>query len=110
MPKKPITGKRRHRKQRGCTPEEREFILPERGQDFAVVTEVHANCRFSVSCLHHILPTLAILRGKMRKRLWVAVGDIVLVALRDFQPEKCDILLLYNAQERDRILGVAAPS
>merc|ERR1719478_2050589 len=39
------------------------------------------------------------IRGKMRKKVWVMQGDIVLVSLRDFQDEKADIILKYNADE-----------
>ncbi|CAH6421260.1 Translation initiation factor eIF-1A [uncultured virus] len=42
---------------------------------------------------------LAIVRGKMRKRVWVMCGDIVLVGLRSFQDEKCDIIHKYNNDE-----------
>lgn len=35
----------------------------------------------------------------MRKKVWVMVGDIVLVSLRDFQDEKADIILKYNSDE-----------
>merc|ERR1719454_2582807 len=39
------------------------------------------------------------IRGKMRKKVWVMQGDIVLVSLRDFQDEKGDIILKYNTDE-----------
>jgi translation initiation factor 1A len=39
------------------------------------------------------------IRGKMRKKVWVNAGDIVLVGLRDFQDDKCDIILKYSADE-----------
>ena len=39
------------------------------------------------------------IRGKMRKRVWVNQGDIVLVGLREFQDGKGDVLLKYNAEE-----------
>lgn len=39
------------------------------------------------------------IRGKMRKRVWISQGDIVLVGLRDFQDEKADVILKYNADE-----------
>jgi hypothetical protein len=35
----------------------------------------------------------------MRKRVWINVGDIVLVGLRDFQDEKADVILKYMADE-----------
>ena len=39
------------------------------------------------------------IRGKMRKKVWVAAGDIVLVSLREYQDEKGDVILKYSADE-----------
>ena len=39
------------------------------------------------------------IRGKMRKKVWINVGDVVLVGLRDYQDDKCDIILKYTADE-----------
>jgi len=39
------------------------------------------------------------IRGKMRKRVWINVGDIILLGLRDFQDEKADVILKYMADE-----------
>jgi len=39
------------------------------------------------------------IRGKMRKKVWIGTGDIVLVGLRDYQDEKADVILKYSADE-----------
>jgi len=39
------------------------------------------------------------IRGKMRKKVWVNTGDIVLLGLRDYQDEKADVILKYTADE-----------
>mmetsp|Transcript_16995 Transcript_16995/g.29255 ORF Transcript_16995/g.29255 Transcript_16995/m.29255 type:complete len:98 (+) Transcript_16995:333-626(+) len=39
------------------------------------------------------------IRGKMRKKVWVAAGDIVLVGLRDYQDNKADVILKYQPDE-----------
>ena len=39
------------------------------------------------------------IRGKMRKKVWVAAGDIVLLGLRDYQESKADVILKYTADE-----------
>jgi translation initiation factor 1A len=47
------------------------------------------------------------IRGKMRKKVWVnqvrvwliLQGDIILVGLRDYQDDKADVILKYNADE-----------
>lgn len=44
------------------------------------------------------------IRGKMRKKVWVAAGDIVLVGLRDFQDSKADVILKYNPDEGKEVL------
>ena len=49
-------------------------------------------CFDGVTRLGHI-------RGKMRKKVWITAGDIVLVAKRDFQDEKVDIIHKYTADE-----------
>jgi len=43
------------------------------------------------------------IRGKMRKRVWVNQGDIILIGLRDFQDEKADVIKKYNAEEARRL-------
>ena len=35
----------------------------------------------------------------MRKRTWLANGDIILVSLREFEPEKCDVVEKYKEKE-----------
>lgn len=42
---------------------------------------------------------LAIIRGKMRKKVWVNQGDIILLGLRDFQDDKADVIQKYSADE-----------
>lgn len=42
---------------------------------------------------------LAHIRGKLRKKVWINQGDIILLSLRDYQDEKGDVLLKYSADE-----------
>ena len=42
---------------------------------------------------------LAHIRGKLRKKVWVNQGDIILLSLRDFQEDKADVLLRYTPDE-----------
>ena len=43
------------------------------------------------------------IRGKMRKKVWVAAGDIILVGLRDFQNTKADVILKYLPDEATKL-------
>jgi translation initiation factor 1A len=49
------------------------------------------NGRCDCMCIDGV-KRLCHIRGKMRKRVWIATGDIVLISLRDFQDEKADII------------------
>ncbi len=53
---------------------------------------MEAYCIDGVKRLCHI-------RGKMRKKVWVNTGDIVLLGLREYQDEKADVILKYMADE-----------
>ena len=64
-------------------------------QEYAFVVNVLGNCRFELLCYDN-KTRLGCLRGKMRKRVWVNKNDCILVGLRDFQDEKCDIIQKYT--------------
>ncbi len=53
---------------------------------------LEANCCDGTKRLCHI-------RGAFRKKVWITVGDLVLLGLRDFQDGKADIILKYTPDE-----------
>ena len=42
---------------------------------------------------------ICLIRGKMRKRNWININDIVVVSIREFEKEKGDIIHKYNSDE-----------
>merc|ERR1719350_1031898 len=70
----------------------------EDGQEYGQVQRMLGNCRCEVGCCDGV-KRLCHIRGKMRKKVWVNQGDIVLVSLRDFQDEKGDIIVKYTSDE-----------
>ena len=42
---------------------------------------------------------LAHIRGKLRKKVWINQGDIILLSLREFQDDKADVIVKYTADE-----------
>lgn len=42
---------------------------------------------------------LAHIRGKMRKKVWINQGDIILISLREYQDDKCDVIQKYSSDE-----------
>lgn len=43
------------------------------------------------------------IRGKLRKKVWVNQGDIILVGLRDYQDTKADVIIKYSSDEARRL-------
>jgi len=70
----------------------------EDGQEYAQIKTLKGNCRFDVFCFDGT-DRMATLCGSMRKRKFVNQNDIVLVSLRDFQDEKCDIIDVYDGSQ-----------
>ena len=71
-------------------------------QEYAQITSALGNCRFDVLCFDG-KSRLATMCGKMRKRVFVNQGEIVLVSLRDWQDSKCDIIDKYNANDVQKL-------
>merc|ERR1719420_2821048 len=91
-------GKNRRRGKNENEPVKRELIFKEDGQEYGQVLRMLGNGRLEAMCFDGT-KRLCHIRGKMRKKVWVCQGDIVLVSLRDFQDEKGDIIVKYNADE-----------
>merc|ERR1712190_57440 len=81
-----------------ATKVKKELEFKEDGQEYGQVARMLGNGRCEVQCFDGT-KRLCHIRGKMRKKVWVNQGDIVLVSLRDFQDEKGDIIVKYMADE-----------
>ena len=55
--------------------------------EYAQVTRMLGNGRLEAFCFDGV-NRLCHIRGKLRKRVWIGVGDIVLLGLREFQDQK----------------------
>jgi len=99
MPKNKGKGGKSRRRGKGDNGlDKRELIFKEDGQEYAQVLTMLGGGRLEAQCFDGV-KRLCGIRGKMRKRVWISQGDIVLVGLRDFQDEKADVILKYNADE-----------
>lgn len=76
----------------------RELEFKEEGQEYGQAIRLLGDCRLEILCSDgekragHI-------KGSLRRRIFINMGDIVLVSLRDFEKEKCDIILKYTEDE-----------
>jgi translation initiation factor 1A len=91
-------GKNRRRGKGDGEESKRELEFKEEGQEYAQVVKMLGNGRCECFCFDGVT-RLGHIRGKMRKKVWITAGDIVLVGKRDFQDEKVDILHKYTADE-----------
>jgi translation initiation factor 1A len=104
----------------------RELTFKEDGQEYAQVIKMLGNGRLEAMCfdgnkrlatirgmslLHAMTRTQKeskanqakltrfFLPGKLRKKVWINQGDIILLSLRDYQDNKGDVILKYTADE-----------
>jgi initiation factor 1A len=72
----------------------------EDGQLYGRVTKLLGNYRVMVYC-NDDQERMGIIRGSMRKKVWIAVGDIVLVSLRECvsSDDKADICDRFDSKE-----------
>ena len=78
--------------------EKRELIFKQKDQEYAQILKMLGNGRCDAYCFDGVR-RLCHIRGKMRKRIWINVGDIVLIGKRDFQDKKGDIIQKYFPEE-----------
>lgn len=99
MPKnKGKGGKNRRRGKNENDADKRELIFKEDGQEYAQVSKMLGNGRLEALCFDGA-KRLCHIRGKLRKKVWINNGDIILIGLRDYQDEKADVILKYNPDE-----------
>ncbi|PVD28646.1 hypothetical protein C0Q70_11240 [Pomacea canaliculata] len=91
-------GKNRRRGKNENENEKRELVFKEDGQEYAQVTKMLGNGRLEAMCFDGV-KRLCHIRGKLRKKVWINSGDIILLGLRDYQDTKADVILKYTADE-----------
>ncbi|XP_065653394.1 eukaryotic translation initiation factor 1A, Y-chromosomal-like [Hydra vulgaris] len=99
MPKnKGKGGKNRRRGKNENETEKRELVFKEEGQEYAQVIKMLGNGRLDALCFDGT-KRLCHIRGKLRKKVWINAGDIILLGLRDYQDTKADVILKYTPDE-----------
>eukprot|EP00428_Durinskia_dybowskii_P069069 CAMPEP_0170401122 /NCGR_PEP_ID=MMETSP0117_2-20130122/24855_1 /TAXON_ID=400756 /ORGANISM="Durinskia baltica, Strain CSIRO CS-38" /LENGTH=142 /DNA_ID=CAMNT_0010657901 /DNA_START=115 /DNA_END=543 /DNA_ORIENTATION=+ len=76
----------------------RDLIFKEDGQEYAQVLRMLGDGRLALQCYDDVART-GLIRGTMRRRVWINTGDIVLIGLREFQPDKADVIHKYTTEE-----------
>ena len=104
MPKNKGAGGKNRRKGKGVS-KPKELVLRAEGEAYAQAIKCLGNGYIDVVCFikRERITKRAHIRGSMRKKVYVGVGDIVLVTIREYERDKCDIILKYSTEE-SRIL------
>ena len=94
MAKKTKGGKKKKRGKKQQDESKKLDILKDDETEYAKVLERKGGPYLSVRLLSGET-VLGIIRGKMRRRVWMAINDIILVGIREFQDGKVDVLHKY---------------
>lgn len=81
---------------------EKKLIIKDskENQEYAKVLRVNGSGRYQISCFDG-KERLGIIAGNIKRRVRLAINDVVLVSLWDFQDNKCSIIHKY---ERDEVM------
>jgi translation initiation factor 1A len=80
----------------------KELMRPGEGEVICVVKKMLGGEHVVVACLDG-KERVGRIPGRLKKRVWIGEGDVVLVAPWDFQSNKCDILHKYGNDEIKRL-------
>ena len=79
--------------------EKRELLIKEEGQDYGQVLRLLGQGRIEANCFEDNKKRLCTIRGKLKNRVWINTGDIILIGLREFGDDKADVIHKYYPQE-----------
>jgi translation initiation factor 1A len=82
--------------------ERRDLLFREDGQEYAQVLRMLGDGRLALACYDN-KARVGLIRGTMRRRVWITVGDIVLIGLREFQADKADVIHKYTSDEARKL-------
>jgi translation initiation factor 1A len=102
MPKNKGKGGKKHKRGKNQVREVRELLLKEDQQEYAVAEKMLGDGRIKMQCGDG-KNRIGIIRGKMRKRVWIQAGDLVLIGLRSFQDGKADVIHKYAPEEARKL-------
>lgn len=76
----------------------RELVMKSDGFEYAKVVRVLGGLHLIVQCFDG-KSRMAVICGKLVKRVWINAADIILVALREYEDGKCEAVLKYTSEE-----------
>jgi translation initiation factor 1A len=74
----------------------------EEGEMFAVAIQLMGSTQIKATCEDGI-ERMCRITGKMRKRVWIRHGDLIIVKLWDFQPSRADIVWRFVGAQTEHL-------
>lgn len=104
MPKNKTGGKKGKKGKNSNVPVARELLFKDSDQDYALVQKMLGGGRLEAQIQSNVpLDSGKVvqchIRGKLTKRDWISVGDLILISVRTFQDGKGDVIHKYTAEE-----------
>ena len=115
MGKKNTIGGKGYKKKKASSAEfdKKLLELAEAGQSYALVNKMLGGCRvdctlYGSGCISSGkdirgggagTTAIGIIRGAMRKKVYINALDVILVSIRDYEPGKVDVIHKYNNDE-----------
>ena len=101
MPKNKGAGGKNRRKGKTILSGPKDLTYKSIGEEYAQITKSLGNGYMEVICFtsEGKIPKRAHIRGSMRKKVWLSIGDIVLISERGYEDKTCDILLKYTSDQ-----------
>jgi translation initiation factor 1A len=81
----------------------RPLEYKQEGQEYALAGKPLGSGRFLLTFDNRKEPRIGRVCGSMRKKVWITEGSLVLVSIRDFEDDKCDIIYKYNDDEAKQL-------
>ena len=102
---KNIKGGKNFKKQKKVGSREREFLFREDEQEYARIIKQLGDARFECQIFNTNTETNVIgkICGSMRNRVWINIGDVVLVSKRSFDSSNCDVIHKYTPDEASKL-------
>lgn len=76
----------------------RELNFAEDQQEYAKVLTLLGDRKLNVK-LPDMTETMAVIPGRMRRRCWISVDNVILISFRDFQDGKVDVIHKFTDDE-----------
>lgn len=96
-------GKTRAKARRNVANNKREFpVRDDESQMYAKVTKLVGSGRLMCIC-HDGVERMCRIRGTMIGRDWIHLGDVILISVRDFEPDKADVIFKYQMHEVEKL-------